>query len=125
MTTPMVAEIAARMIRSGDALKAATWQKGLAERRQTLAAEILEGHDFTAHPAAFQVWLKLPEPWRREEFVDVARRRGVGVAPANAFAVNSLSGDLQHLSFDLIAPSSGYQDSASGKPGSADPTAST
>jgi DNA-binding transcriptional MocR family regulator len=87
MTTPMAAELAARMIRSGDALKAAAWQKGLAERRQTLAAGILEGHDFTAHPAAFQIWLKLPEPWRREEFVDVARRRGVGVAPANAFAV--------------------------------------
>lgn len=37
--------------------------------------------------------------------------------PADAFAVESLSGDLENLSFDLIAPSSGYQDSASGKPG--------
>lgn len=37
--------------------------------------------------------------------------------PADAFSVESLQGDLNHLSFDLIAPSSGYQDSASGKPG--------
>ncbi len=87
MITPIVAELGARLIRSGDALRAATWQKSLAERRQTLAAKVLEGSEFNAHPSAFQIWLKLPEPWRREEFVDVARRRGVGVAPANAFAV--------------------------------------
>jgi DNA-binding transcriptional MocR family regulator len=87
MTTPMSAELAARMIRSGDAHKAASWQKGLAERRQVLAGRLLDDHDVATHPAAFQLWLKLPEPWRREEFVEVARRRGVGVAPANAFAV--------------------------------------
>jgi DNA-binding transcriptional MocR family regulator len=87
MTTPMAAEIAARLIRSGDAAKCAAFQLGLAERRQKIATRIFAGCDFATHPRAFQLWLRLPEPWRREEFVETARRRGVGVAPADAFAV--------------------------------------
>jgi DNA-binding transcriptional MocR family regulator len=87
MTSPMVAELAARLIRSGDTLKAAQYQKALAERRQRLAGRLLARQDFVGHPSASQIWLKLPEPWRREEFTDAARKRGVGVAPANAFAI--------------------------------------
>lgn len=87
MTTPMIGELATRLIRSGDADKAAKYQTELTERRQKLAAQILHGYEFRSHPRAFHIWLKMPEPWRREEFTETARRRGVGVAPANAFAV--------------------------------------
>ncbi|MFM8800276.1 MAG: PLP-dependent aminotransferase family protein [Tagaea sp.] len=87
MTTPLIAELATRLIRSGDALAAGRYQIALAERRQLIAARHFAGHDYRGHARAFHIWLKLPEPWRREEFAEVARRRGVGVAPANAFAV--------------------------------------
>jgi DNA-binding transcriptional MocR family regulator len=87
MTTPMIGELGARLIRSGDADKAAAYQTELAERRQKLAARVLDGFDYRGHPRAFHIWLKMPEAWRREEFTETARRRGVGVAPANAFAV--------------------------------------
>jgi DNA-binding transcriptional MocR family regulator len=87
MTSPLIAELATRLIRSGDAWDAAKYQVALAERRQKIAARHLAGQDYRTHPRAFHVWLKMPEPWRREEFAEVARRRGVGVAPANAFAV--------------------------------------
>jgi DNA-binding transcriptional MocR family regulator len=87
MTTPLIAELATRLIRSGDVTIAANHQAALAERRQKIAMRHLAGQDLRTHPRAFHVWLKLPEPWRREEFVEVARRRGVGVAPADAFAV--------------------------------------
>jgi DNA-binding transcriptional MocR family regulator len=83
----MVAELGTRLIRSGDADRAAKYQTELAERRQKLAAQILKGYEYRSHPRAFHIWLKMPEPWRREEFTETARRRGVGVAPANAFAV--------------------------------------
>ena len=87
MTTPITAELATRLIRSGDAAKAASWQKAHAERRQKMASRLLARQEFVGQPSATQVWLKLPEPWRREEFTDAARKRGVGVAPANAFAI--------------------------------------
>lgn len=87
MTTPLTGELGCRLVRSGDAAKAAAWQKGLTERRQKIASRLLARQEFASHPAASQIWLKLPEPWRREEFTDVARKRGVGVAPANAFAI--------------------------------------
>ncbi len=37
--------------------------------------------------------------------------------PAEEFQVDSMSGDLEHLEFDIVAPSSGYQDHVRGTPG--------
>jgi DNA-binding transcriptional MocR family regulator len=58
-----------------------------AKARQVIARRILGNAEYDAHEASFHVWLKLPEPWRREEFAQQVRRRGVGVAPADAFAI--------------------------------------
>ena len=41
----------------------------------------------TADPAAAHLWLTLPEPWRADDFAAAARRCGVGIVPAAAFAV--------------------------------------
>ena len=87
MAPPLMGELAARLIESGAAGRVALWQRGEAAARQTLAAEILAGLEFASHPQAFHLWLKLPEPWRREVFTAQARSRGVGVAPAEVFAV--------------------------------------
>ena len=38
-------------------------------------------------PEAYYLWLRLPEPWRRDSFAAEARARGVLVTPADAFAV--------------------------------------
>lgn len=87
MATPLMGEIAARLIRSGEAARLADAQRAEAKARQALAAARLAGFEFSTHPAAFHLWLTLPEPWRREEFTAQARQRRVGVAPAEAFAV--------------------------------------
>jgi DNA-binding transcriptional MocR family regulator len=87
MATPLMAEIAARLIRSGEAVRLAQAQRAEAIARQAIAVERLAGFELATHPASFHVWLKLPEPWRREEFTVQARQRGVGVASAEAFAV--------------------------------------
>jgi DNA-binding transcriptional MocR family regulator len=87
MGTPLMAEIAARLVRSGDAARLAEGQRREAVARQAIAARCLEGYEFATHPSSFHLWLTLPEPWRREEFTLLARKRGVGVAPAEAFAV--------------------------------------
>ncbi|HEX6978029.1 MAG TPA: PLP-dependent aminotransferase family protein [Alphaproteobacteria bacterium] len=87
MAPPVTAEIAARLIRSGQAESMARRMKDETEARQKIAARVLAGADYAAHAASFHIWLKLPEPWRREEFTRQVRRRGVGVAPADVFAV--------------------------------------
>lgn len=87
MATPLMAEIASRLVRNGEAARLAEAQRAEAIARQTIAAERLAGFEFATHPASFHLWLTLPEPWRREEFSTQARRRGVGVASAEAFAV--------------------------------------
>lgn len=87
MATPLMAEIAARLIRSGEAARLADAQRSEARARQAVAAARLADFEIATHPAAFHLWLTLPEPWRREEFTAQARQRRVGVAPAEAFAV--------------------------------------
>ncbi len=87
MAPSVTAEVAARLIRSGRAESMARRMKDETEARQKIAARMLAGTDYAAHAASFHIWLKLPEPWRREEFTQQVRRRGVGVAPADVFAV--------------------------------------
>jgi DNA-binding transcriptional MocR family regulator len=87
MATPLLAEIAARLIRSGKAAKMAVQMREEAKARQLIVRRVLPDAEYDAHEAGFHIWLKLPEPWRREEFAQQVRRRGVGLAPADAFAI--------------------------------------
>lgn len=87
MAPPIMAELATRMVRSGDAARLAAAQCEEAKARQLIAARHFGDFEFATHPASFHLWLTLPEPWRREEFTAQARRRRVGVAPAELFAV--------------------------------------
>jgi DNA-binding transcriptional MocR family regulator len=84
---PLTAAIASCWIRDGtaDALVAA--RRSEARARQAIVRERLAGADFDAHPEAYYVWLRLPEPWRSDSFVAEARARGVVVTPAEAFTV--------------------------------------
>ena len=71
---PLTAAIASAWIRDGtaDALLAARREE--ARARQAVARERLAGADFDAHPEAYYLWLRLPEPWRSER----VRGRGAG-----------------------------------------------
>ncbi len=87
MAAPLMAEIASRLVRSGDAARLAEAQRAEAIVRQGIAAQRFADFEMATHPSSFHLWLTLPEPWRREEFTAQARQRRVGVAPAEAFAV--------------------------------------
>ncbi len=84
---PLMAEVAARWIRSGTARTIVASRRREAAVRQRLAAEALGAFRVQTHPYAYYVWLQVPEPWRGEAFAAAARRRGVLVTPAEAFAV--------------------------------------
>jgi DNA-binding transcriptional MocR family regulator len=84
-SAPLLAEVAARWIREGRADQILLGRRREAQARQALAREALAGVRFDAHPCGYHCWLQLPDPWRSESFAAEARRRGVGVAPAEAF----------------------------------------
>jgi DNA-binding transcriptional MocR family regulator len=87
MAAPLMAEIAALWIKDGSADAILKRKRKEAAARHRLALGILDGQRLGAHPAAYHLWLHLPEPWRSETFVEAARRRGVAVTPAQAFVV--------------------------------------
>jgi DNA-binding transcriptional MocR family regulator len=89
----LAGEIAMHMIDSGGALRAAAWKRGVADERRRLALDVFPAGNAVAHPGAPQLWLKLDRPWSGEAFASAARQRGIGVAPASAFAIEP---DLPH-----------------------------
>ena len=83
----LMARIAARWIADGTAARLAGEKRNETQRRNRMARRIFAGAGFAGDPAAPHLWVTLPEPWRADDFVATARRRGVGIIPAAAFAV--------------------------------------
>ncbi len=84
---PLTAAIASAWIRDGTADALVTARRAEARARQELARKKLSGASFDTHPEAYYLWLRLPEPWRGDDFVAEARGRGVALTAAEAFAV--------------------------------------
>jgi len=84
---PLMARIVARWVADGTAERLAAEKRRETRLRNRRAREILTGFDITGDPAASHLWLTLPEPWRADDFAAAARRCGVGIVPAAAFAV--------------------------------------
>jgi DNA-binding transcriptional MocR family regulator len=87
----LTAEITRQWILDGTANRLTEELRQETEARQLLAAEILRpvpGLRLQGQPYASHVFVHLPEPWRREEFVAASEARGVRVTPATNFAVS-------------------------------------
>jgi DNA-binding transcriptional MocR family regulator len=92
VVSPLTAEIATAWIEDGAADAAVQWRRCEARARCDLAAKVL-GRKIAreiAYPA-FHFWMRLPEPWRADEFVRQARTRGVVLSPSDLFAVGRAS----------------------------------
>ncbi len=87
MACPLTAEIGAELIRGGVAAKVSAGRKHEAEVRSAIAREALAGWDFDCSEGSTFLWLRLPEPWRSNEFAGEAERRGVLVTPSDPFMV--------------------------------------
>jgi DNA-binding transcriptional MocR family regulator len=84
---PLTAAVASAWIRDGTADALLRARREEARARQAIARERLAGADVESKPEAYYLWLRLPEPWRRDGFAAEARSRGVVVTPADVFAV--------------------------------------
>lgn len=87
MTSPLLAEIAARWMRDGTADRILSEIRREMAVRRSAAAEILPG----VGPAegSLHLWMRLPPPWRPGEFVTAAQARGVRLSPTGIFTTHA------------------------------------
>lgn len=85
--TPLTAEVAIQWIEDGTADRILESRTAEATARLALVKEALAGHPLESAPGHLFVWLHLPDPWRANDFVAEAFRRGVRVTSSEAFAV--------------------------------------
>jgi DNA-binding transcriptional MocR family regulator len=83
----LFAEVAARMIRSGEMEKLLAAKREEAVVRQKIAADAFKGLNTTAHPTSFHVWIDLPKTIPAGPFAAQLKAEGIVVSPSSASAV--------------------------------------
>lgn len=86
MASPLFAALATKWIDNGLVLKTALSIGQANEARQEIAASVFAGYELQADTRASHVWLKLPEPWRGNDFAYQAQRAGIMILPSGSFA---------------------------------------
>ena len=85
--SPLTTLVATSMLEDGTARRIVEYQREELRRRQAVLREALVGFDVQTQETSPHAWLHLPEPWRSAVFARACRQRGVGVLPADAFAI--------------------------------------
>lgn len=91
MPSPLLAEIATGWIDDGTADRLLEAKRAEARARQSVAGEALEGFRYAAGASSHHLWLRLPEGWHAESFVEESRRRGVAVTSPRAFLAGQVT----------------------------------
>jgi DNA-binding transcriptional MocR family regulator len=89
MAPPLMVALVMEWLQSGEVEAIISAIRREACARQELAARILRGHAYSAHPKGHHIWMPLPEGWSQMEFVAQLSRRGLGVVASDAFAVGA------------------------------------
>ena len=101
---PLMAELATRLIETGDAATICNRIAAEMQARHEMTARALNGHRLSAHPASLYVWSALPETWRAHAFVEAARARGVAIAAGEDFMVGRTDRASRHVRFAIGQP---------------------
>jgi DNA-binding transcriptional MocR family regulator len=88
MPAPLSTLVATRWIEDGTAEAILAAQLAELRARCDLVASVLEGASYESDPCCMFIWLRLPPPWRSEDFCANVLARGVNVMPATAFAAD-------------------------------------
>jgi DNA-binding transcriptional MocR family regulator len=62
--------------------------RGEASARQKLAATVLAGHGYSAHPSGHHIWVPLPQNWGKTDFASHVLRQGLAIVTAESFSVD-------------------------------------
>lgn len=102
--SPLQAEVATAMIQEGSAAL-------IAERNLVALAEsharigrLLRGVPHSTHPAAFFVWIDLPEHWTAPDFAEAARQAGLSVVSGESFSTGDAPRNAIRISVNPTQP---------------------
>jgi len=85
MSAPLMGEIATRWITSGIAQDIIAWHRTEMTTRNGMAAEILQGFDFSAKPESLHMWLRLPTGHNPDVTIRTLSQRGIVMAGPESF----------------------------------------
>ncbi|MFC7555360.1 aminotransferase class I/II-fold pyridoxal phosphate-dependent enzyme [Pseudoroseomonas wenyumeiae] len=89
MVSPLTMALATRWIGNGTATKVVAAIRRETAARHAIAMAALPVAQVAADPAAFHLWLRMPEDWTRGEFTARLRLDGIGTVGSDAFAVSA------------------------------------
>lgn len=92
IATPVMVELLSHWVGDGTVAALIDWQRAALSERHALAAEMLRGVPFRAHPQSLHLWLELPSDTDEDSFVAQAHAGGVAVASARAFRLGERQG---------------------------------
>jgi len=85
-TPGLMTAMACGWIEDGTVMRLEAEKRQDAMIRQSMAREILNGLEFTSHPASYFLWLPLPEEVRADQLVMALMRAKISVSTAEPFA---------------------------------------
>lgn len=91
MASPLTAYVVANWVEDGTAARlVARHRQALAERHR-IAHRALAGHDLVGVAGSPHLWLRLPDPWRGEEFRAACWHERIALSSADSFAVGQVA----------------------------------
>lgn len=103
MVSPITTALATRWIRDGTADMALSAIRKECAVRQQIAARALPPDSYQSHADAFHLWIPLPAPWNRGEFVARMASFGIGVVASDAFSVSAQAPEAVRVCIGGIA----------------------
>ncbi|QPC41870.1 PLP-dependent aminotransferase family protein [Kaustia mangrovi] len=102
----LLAELAARLVLSGEADDIRSRVRAEIAARETMAREAFAGLDFSSHPSAPFLWMKLPEPWLSGTFKNAAANEGVLIDDEDEFKCGRTDRTFHRARIAFSAPAS-------------------
>ncbi|WP_281648378.1 PLP-dependent aminotransferase family protein [Parendozoicomonas sp. Alg238-R29] len=103
LAPPLVFAAASSLIKSGDAFRLATRQRNIANKRQSIAQELLPSSGAFKNTGSYHIWLTLPDDWSSEEFALAAKEHKLLVSSASYF--NATAEPLNAIRLSVMSES--------------------
>lgn len=102
-TPSITATIASRWLADGTVGRLETQKRSDARERQSIAAEVLAGLPYVAHPSSYFVWLPLPQDARPDRIAATLAARRIAVSTAEPFATTPTVPHALRLALGSVA----------------------
>lgn len=89
MIAPLMAEIATRWIRSGEAQAIMQWHRDEMRARNAIAVELLNGYKLRHSPESLHLWLTLPDGHNASDVIQAMAERGVVLVGSDSFTAGA------------------------------------